>query len=482
MRLRAKLLMLVAGLMGVHFLLILLLLQVEQLRQVRRDRIERFELLREVLLAESDVPTLLASLDALERCGIITAWRVARASTDDAQNTRQSAEASLYFPASNQMPGPMPLVQQRLAAANGRPVALSLPVGFDSDATALQIAMPLRTAPFFDGDMVSFLVATVFMAGLMVVVLYLLLQRLVLGPVDEILFATRTLAAGGLPSEVSVGSRSDEMGRLGLAFNRMVREVTDTRAHLEERVAEATARVEQTQRELAFADRLAATGRLAAGVAHEINNPLSGVMNAVRRLEKPDLDPVKRAEYVELCQDGLERMRQIVRRVLDFSHNKPHVADVDVVQPVRAALGLCQHRLEKQNIACVDNLPDALPAVYADAGELQQVVLNLLTNAMDAMPGGGTLTVDAIAGDEDVTLRVCDTGSGLSEEEIAASFDFFHTTKPVGQGTGLGLSISHNLVTRYHGTLRLESEPGAGTCAVVTLPRSSPATHREEIS
>jgi signal transduction histidine kinase len=304
-------------------------------------------------------------------------------------------------------------------------------------------------------------------------VVYLLVSRLVLEPILELRRAAASLAAGGQAAGVRPSRRRDEVGELVRDFQRMAREVSETRAELEERVRRATAAVEETQRQLAFQERLAATGRLAAGIAHEINNPLGGAINAVARLDREDLDPAKRAEYRELVAEALERIRVIVSRVLDFARREPEVTEFDLREPLRKAVAFCRHRLEREEVELRDRLPaDPLP-VRADPGELQQVFLNLVQNALDAMSPGDALTLDGGAEEGAVCLRVRDTGAGMPAAELAASFDYFHTTKPAGQGTGLGLSIAHNLVTRYGGRLRLESEEGAGTTATVCLPRAA---------
>jgi len=256
------------------------------------------------------------------------------------------------------------------------------------------------------------------------------------------------------------------------AFSEMADEVRRTRANLEERVRAATEEVEATQRRLAFQERLAATGRLAAGIAHEINNPLGGCINAAARIRGDDLPPERKAEYIDLVLEGLERIRSIVARVLEFARREPTVQEVDPVAPLRKALAFCTHRAEKDGIPIRDEAPDALPPVRVDPGELQQVFLNLLQNALDAMPEGGDLVLRGAGDEVEVCLEVVDTGIGMTPEEVSAGFDLFHTTKPVGQGTGLGLSIAYNTVTRYGGTLTLDSRKGEGTVARVRLPRA----------
>ena len=310
-----------------------------------------------------------------------------------------------------------------------------------------------------------------------IVIAYLLfwtIRRLVLDPVDEIVHAA-TLLAGGEAVIIRTINRRDEIGQLAVAFNHMAENVIESRAHLEDKVRVATEKIEKAQRDLAFAERLAATGRLAAGVAHEINNPLGGVMNAIARLRKGNMDPEKAARYYDICDDGLKRIQETVRRILDFSRKRPEVGPVKVTGPLLQSVELVRHLLAPNNITLkIDIQDDETRADYlrvmADPGDLQHVFLNLLVNSIDAMPNGGTLTVKASQALKWVLVEIEDTGIGLTVEELSASFDYFHTTKPVGKGTGLGLSIAHHIVVGYHGALTLNSEKGIGTKATVELP------------
>ena len=309
------------------------------------------------------------------------------------------------------------------------------------------------------------------------IIAYLLfstIRRLVLDPVDEIVHASTVLASGE-PFFIRTIKRSDEIGQLVVSFNNMAENVIESRSNLEEKVRLATEKIEKTQRELAFTERLAATGRLAAGVAHEINNPLGGVMNAVARLRKGGMTPERMEKYYDICDDGLKRIQETVRRILDFSRKRPEIGPIRVVQPLLQSVELVRHMMNKGNIELVldieeeNGLPNHL-RVLADAGDLQHVFLNLLVNAIDAMPDGGVLTVRVSQAGQWILVEIEDTGVGLTVEELSASFDYFHTTKPVGKGTGLGLSIAHHIVVGYNGALTLNSRKGEGTRATVELP------------
>ena len=301
--------------------------------------------------------------------------------------------------------------------------------------------------------------------------LYWTLSRLVLDPLDDIVAATRHLGSGEAVVVRGV-NRNDEIGQLAEAFNRMADEVTETRRHLEEKVRLAAAAVERTQRDLAFSERLAATGRLAAGVAHEINNPLGGVMNALARLRRGGTAPEKAEEYHALCEEGLKRIQGTVRRILDFSRKRPEVAAAPVAVALRQSVDLVRHLADEAGLELVEDIDGegGEVEVMADAGDLQHVFLNLLINAVDATPRGGTITVASRRVRAWAVVDIVDTGVGLTPDELSASFDYFHTTKPAGKGTGLGLSIAHHIIAGYGGALTLNSRKGEGTRATVELP------------
>ncbi|MDR2391093.1 MAG: HAMP domain-containing protein [Planctomycetota bacterium] len=310
--------------------------------------------------------------------------------------------------------------------------------------------------------------------------LFLSIRRLILDPLEDLRLASSQVAEGEA-AFLDTGGRNDEIGQLSATFNRMAENVLESRQNLQQKITAATEKIERTQRDLAFTERLAATGRLAAGVAHEINNPLTGVMNAVSRIRKEAPASEKMGKYLDICDNGLRRIQETLRRILDFSRKRPEVGPVSVVTPLLQAVDLVRHLFEKARVELVCAFGENGGAarrivVRADAGDLQHVFLNLLMNAVDAMPDGGVLTLNAYQSLRWVVVEIIDTGVGMTLEELSASFDYFHTTKPVGKGTGLGLSIAHHIVANYGGALTLNSEKGKGTKATVELP----ALNREE--
>jgi signal transduction histidine kinase len=322
---------------------------------------------------------------------------------------------------------------------------------------------------------------------LLTVVSWRLLSRLVVVPLGSLAGAADRIAGGDYAARVPTAGSGDEFDRTAQAFNRMAREVGEYQGQLEDRVLQALKRIQKAEQHLAIAQRLAATGKLASGIAHEINNPLGGMRNAVRALARGDLDPKKTAEYLELVQDGLARVEETVKKVLTFTPRSVEPRPTDLAEVARKAVALARHRIERKGVRLVEHVPwDRAVRVFGDPHELQQVVLNLLLNAVDAVPdlaarspGGGTeggaVELEVREEGDAVLLRVTDDGAGMTPEVMAQCFDLFFTTKEVGEGTGLGLAVVHNIVTNHGGRIEVESAPGKGATFRVYLPREGAA-------
>lgn len=233
-------------------------------------------------------------------------------------------------------------------------------------------------------------------------------------------------------------------------------------------VQDVTSQAEM-RRQLTLAERLAFIGTLVAGVAHEINNPLDGAMRYTN-LALKNLEPGEPAhDYLLKASDGLGRMAKIVAGLLEFAGQTPRPLEpTNVNDAVEDALLFLEHKAQASNVEIVTQLNPDLPVILD--GELYQVFTNLVKNAIDAMPGGGRLTVTTDYRDGFIEVRVSDTGCGISPEIRDKIFDPFFTTKEVGAGTGLGLTISYGIVEKYNGTITVSSEVGVGTTFTVRLP------------
>ena len=307
--------------------------------------------------------------------------------------------------------------------------------------------------------------------ALLLLNIVVLTNRLVLRPLDSLVQASNRVASGDFTQKISKTETYDEMGRMIRAFNLMIEKIADYHANLQKDIRAAQGRNTQTERRLFAAQRLSATGPLAAGIAHEINNPLGGMINAARVLHEGRLDPAKQTEYLELILDGLERVRAIVQKILQFRPRALEPQPVQIHEAVEKAIAFMEHRARAKEITLRNELASDLPVVNGDPLELQQAFLNILMNASDAcVMGEGMVTVYGRVAGDGLIVSVADNGCGMEPEELARCSDLFFTTKDVGEGTGLGLAVAHNIVANHGGRLEIVSERGRGTTVTLSFP------------
>ncbi|WP_205854720.1 hybrid sensor histidine kinase/response regulator [Piscinibacter defluvii] len=314
------------------------------------------------------------------------------------------------------------------------------------------------------------------------VIVAAILRRQVARPLGALTRAAETLARGDtavrLPAE-----REDELGRLAAAFNHMAHEVAERDAALREdkrRIEQALADTTRAEAELARqrealhqSEKLSALGSLLAGVAHELNNPLTVVVGRAMQLEEQAASATDR-ERAQAIRSAAERCTRIVRTFLAMARRQDAVRSAtDLNAVLRGALELLGYQLHSGAVLVRTQLDPALPRVLADADQLSQVFLNLLMNAQQAMagqPGERRLRVRSRRHGGQVRMEVEDNGPGVPAELAGRIFDPFFTTKPVGEGTGVGLAVSLGIVQSHGGTLALETPDGGGARFVVTLP------------
>ena len=239
-------------------------------------------------------------------------------------------------------------------------------------------------------------------------------------------------------------------------------------------VRRATDEAARRERAMVLSSRLASMGTLAAGIAHEINNPIGGMMNAVHRLKQlPDLDERSRL-YLELVADGLERVAAIARRVLDFSPQQIEAAPFSVVEAVEGARALVEHRCRDENVELRLALAADLPGLVGDRHEIQQVLLNCLINSLNALRSrpdpAAWIEVRADRHGSQVVLQVRDNGPGADAETVARAMDPFFSAAGHPGASGLGLFISYSIVKNHGGEMEVESEPGKGFRVRILLP------------
>ena len=357
------------------------------------------------------------------------------------------------------------------------------PLRSSSGAVVGALYVGILEAPFLAARtevMLTFLI--VCLVGLVIVfVLTYLLTRTMIHPLEEMVAATKRIAAGDLDATVKVAAR-DEIGDLAVAFNNMLRslkamnnELQEWGHTLEEKVRERTAELVTVQERMARSEKLASIGRLAAGVAHGINNPLGGILSlSMLALEDMPPDHPLHGDLKTIVAQTL-RCREIVKGLLDFSRQSDARAVKTEVNPVvETTLALLERQAIFDNIHTVRRLQADLSPVLIDPGQLQEVVINLVLNAVDAMEESGELTLETTADGSsgDVLIRVTDTGKGIGPDAMPLLFEPFFTTKKVGKGTGLGLAIVHGVVSRAGGRIEVASVPGT-TTFTVRLPRAA---------
>ena len=249
---------------------------------------------------------------------------------------------------------------------------------------------------------------------------------------------------------------------------RLVGELRHSAAELERRVEERTRQLKEKQVQIIQAEKMAAVGRLAASMAHEINNPLQAITLHLQ-LMADEMQSPETARQLNIVQQEFNRIAGIVERLLDFQRPQAgEMQPINILATLETILTLADKQLERTGIDLVRLLPVESPLVAAVENQMKQVFLNLVLNAAEVMPEGGTLTIAARREDDEIIIEFADSGPGLDEETAARIFEPFFTTK--SDGSGLGLAISHEIVANHDGTLTVASRPGGGAVFTVTLP------------
>ncbi len=319
-------------------------------------------------------------------------------------------------------------------------------------------------------------------------------RRFVATPIRDLIAGTKAVSEMELDRPITIGAArsSQEVDELVDSFNRMrerlkvaVAELNEMQTTLESKVNERTQQLQAAQKKLIQSDRLATLGQLAASVAHEINNPVSGVLNLSMLLERlmanGKFPPGREAEfrkYLSMISIETARVGRIVSDLLAFSRrSKPQRSPADLNKLVRTTLGLVDHKLKLISSDVVLDLQDGLPLVECDSSQIQQVILNLVLNGAQAMQahGGGKLTIRTrlVPQEQNVELYVQDTGEGIAPENLSKIFDPFFTTKAEGKGVGLGLAVLYGIVKAHEGEVEVVSQRNEGTAFTVTLPLKS---------
>ncbi len=328
--------------------------------------------------------------------------------------------------------------------------------------------------------------------GMLAMLLALFFHFFLTRRVNRIIEVSGQFAKGDYAARVRF-TMEDEIGTLGKAFDGMAEKLYRSHEELEKKVRERTAELakanedlerqirERKQLEAAVrqSEKMAAIGQLAGGVAHEINNPLGVILGFAQSVVKR----IPSGDNMELPLKSIEReamrCKQLVQDLLTFSRiGKIEKESMDVHSMIDSSLSLIRAQSKVRDVSLEKGFAPELPKILANANQLQQVIVNLCSNAMDAMPRGGTLTVKTrqkkSGGQEGVEIEIQDTGTGIPEEIRSRIFEPFFTTKEAGKGTGLGLSLVYEIIQKHGGQISVESDMGKGTRFLIFLPHSSP--------
>lgn len=326
----------------------------------------------------------------------------------------------------------------------------------------------------------AFGVIAVLCVVLLLVILYFSTTQII-NPLHTMVLATQKIAKGDLSHKVNVQSK-DEIGSLADSFNQMTSDLkaaneklVDWGRTLEKKVEERTKELREAQAHLIQTEKLASLGKLAAGVAHEINNPLGGILiYSHLLLEDTDRDSPYYQNLEKIVKETT-RCKDIVKGLLEFARPKePEATSTNINELLDKSLSLIESQSLFQNIRVEKQYAPDLPLIVADSSQLQQVFMNIILNAADAIQGEGELKLRTSLGADGryISIDFSDTGPGIKQEDKKKIFDPFFTTKEVGQGTGLGLAISYSIIRKHQGTIKVQSAPGKGATFSVRLPVS----------
>lgn len=342
-------------------------------------------------------------------------------------------------------------------------------------------------------------IGTILFGGLFVsiisVTLCIILYNFVSKPISLLEEGMKRIAQGDLDYEIKINT-SDEMGLLARTFNNMTKDIKRYKENmenwtkaLEEEIQKKTAEIMKAHEQLINAEKLASLGRMAAGVAHELNSPLTGIVTFAHLMLKR-LPPENKQdrEDLEIIIEQANRCSKIIKGLLGFSRKATaERVEININTLLDSTIAMVRNQAKFHNIKFVLNFDESLPMIHVDPNQMQQVFLNLLINAADAMNERGQITIATRTvgeseetpwfkmghpheGKKYIEIEFTDTGPGIPEEYMGKIFEPFFTTKPVGKGTGLGLAVSYGIIKRHGGNITVRSEPGKGASFFIRLP------------
>ncbi len=345
-----------------------------------------------------------------------------------------------------------------------------------------------------------------FMVVITAIIIMTAFVRIITRPIESLVNVTDQISKGDLDRTVDI-SRHDEIGLLAESFNRMIvslkhsqEEIEEYNRTLEEKIIERTRELEDAQQQLVQSEKLAGIGQLAAGVAHELNNPLGGILGyaqfTLEKMEKKDIETLDEKDYVSFkryikdIETQSKRCKAIVQNLLKFSRssNKIEFQDTDINQVLRETLTFVEHQFVMKQMTLRKEFDTTIPIIQGNPGQLQQVFTNMLINGLHASAAGSEVVVSTRflppLGEFPGTIEIdfADNGVGISEQNMKKIFEPFFTTKEVGTGTGLGLSVSYGIIKDHNGEIKVKSILNKGTTFTVIIPLEKKSLPADKIA
>jgi two-component system, NtrC family, sensor kinase len=334
--------------------------------------------------------------------------------------------------------------------------------------------------------LLSYVIGALVLMGILIA---LFIWYFVERPVQVLMTGTKRLSEGELGYQIDIGSQ-DELGHLAESFNHMSlelhkanEEITSWAQSLEKRVEEKTKELTTAHEQMIHVEKMTSLGKMAAVVAHEINNPLSGILTysklLKRWLDKVEIEAGRRQEMYDcllLIETESKRCGDLCKNLLTFSRTAPLNIDWHDVNIIAdRCMKLVQHHMDNSSIQLQLDLDREIPAVQCDSAQIEQVILALTMNAIEAMPRGGNLWIStrSLPQSKQISIHIRDDGMGIPPEALKHLFEPFYTTKEGGKGVGLGLAISRNIVERHRGQIEVESVSGRGTTFHIFIPTTA---------
>ncbi|MBR9977937.1 MAG: HAMP domain-containing histidine kinase [Bacteroidetes bacterium] len=313
-------------------------------------------------------------------------------------------------------------------------------------------------------------------------------------PVQSVIDGTHRIATGELNHTIPL-RRKDELGVLVKSFNRMAQELERAKGELvewsntlEEKVALKTDELNKVQAQILHMEKMASLGKLSSVIAHELNNPLAGILTYARLIDKRlaarALDEGKcnaMRKDAQLIADEARRCGDIVKNLLFFARGREgEYRQADLNEVIEKTIKLVQHKISLFEISLEVHVPSETVLATCDSNQIQQTALAIIMNAIEAMPDGGRLSVSLARDDGNAIIRISDNRVGISSEDQRNIFEPFFTTKEEGHGTGLGLSVAYGIIQRHGGRINVDSEPGKGSTFIITIPIQGPSEQGQE--